>query len=119
MMLPAVCVPNATGNIPSATPAAEPEEEPPGVCPGLAGLAVGPGFRVANSVVTVLPITTPPAPRVQATGAESAVGRHLAQIGEPYALGMSPVSRTSFTPTGMPCSLPGRETADRAAAASR
>ena len=59
-MLPAVWVPNATGNIPSATPAADPDEEPPGVCPGLAGLAVGPGLRVANSVVTVLPITTPP-----------------------------------------------------------
>jgi hypothetical protein len=55
MMLPAVCVPNATGNIPSATPAAEPDDDPPGVCPILAGFAVAPGFRVANSVVTVFP----------------------------------------------------------------
>src|SRR3984957_3373802 len=83
MMLPAVWVPNANGNIPSATPAAEPEDDPPGVCAGLAGLAVGPGLRVANSVVTVLPITTPPTARVQADGAESARGRQPSQIGEP------------------------------------
>ena len=68
---------------------------------------VGPGLRVANSVVTVLPITTAPAARAQATGAASALGRWLAQIGEPYWLGMSAVSSTSFTPMGMPCSGPG------------
>src|SRR5580698_8194213 len=118
MMLPAVCVPNATGNIPSATPAAEPEEDPPGVYPGLNGFEVGPGFLVANSVVTVLPITTPPVARVHATGAESARGRHPSQMGEPYPLGMSPVSNTSFTPTGMPCSRPARGTAVRAASGS-
>jgi hypothetical protein len=42
---------------------------------------VGPGLRVANSVVTVLPTTTPPAARVHATGAESARGCQPVQIG--------------------------------------
>ena len=92
---------------PSATPAAEPLLEPPGVCPSPRGFAVGPGLRVANSVVTVLPITTPPAARVHATAAASARGRQPRQIGEPYSLGMSAVSSTSFTPTGRPCSGPG------------
>ncbi len=68
---------------------------------------VGPGLRVANSVVTVLPMTTAPAARAQATGAESALGCQLVQIGEPYWLGMSAVSSTSLTPMGMPCSGPG------------
>src|ERR1700738_4187925 len=40
---PAVCVPNASGIIQSATAAAEPDEDPPGVCAGLWGLRVGPG----------------------------------------------------------------------------
>ena len=35
------------------------------------------------------------------------MGWWLAQIGEPYWLGMSAVSSTSFTPMGMPCSGPG------------
>ena len=39
------------------------------------------------TIVTVLPITTPPAARVHATLAASANGRCPAQIGEPYALG--------------------------------
>jgi hypothetical protein len=72
---PAVCVPNASGTMKSATAAAEPLEEPPGVCAGLCGLRVLPGTKVANSAVTVLPRITPPAARVSATGAESARGR--------------------------------------------
>ena len=84
-----------------------PEDDPPGVWAGLAGFMVGPGLRVANSVVTVLPMTTAPAARAQATGAELALGCQPAQIGEPYWLGMSAVSSTSFTPIGMPCSGPG------------
>ena len=59
----------------SATPAAEPLEEPPGVWPGSCGLRVGPGWRMANSVVTVLPMTTPPASRVCTTQAASIFGR--------------------------------------------
>ena len=39
---PPVCVPTASGTIPSATAAAEPEEEPPGVCAGPCGLRVLP-----------------------------------------------------------------------------
>jgi hypothetical protein len=47
--------------------------------------------------------TTALALRAQATGAESAFGRHPFQMGDPYWLGMSAVSSTSFTATGMPC----------------
>src|SRR4051812_35334998 len=121
MMLPAVCVPNASGKKPAATPAADPDDEPPGVCAGFAGLAVGPGLRVANSVVTVLPMTTPPAARVQATAAASAFGCQPRQIGEPYSLGKSAVSSTSLTPIGSPCSGPDRanRAALRAASASK
>src|SRR6185437_1814419 len=100
MMLPAVWVPNANGKKPAATPAAEPLLEPPGVRRGSCGWVVGPGVRTANSVVTVLPITTPPAARAQAIAAASARGRYSRQIGEPYSLGMSAVSSTSLTPIG-------------------
>src|SRR5438132_329207 len=48
--------------MPAATAAAEPLEDPPGVWPELCGLRVLPGVRVANSVVTVLPRMTAPAP---------------------------------------------------------
>src|SRR6202022_4672345 len=72
---PAVCVPKASGTMPSATAAAEPLDEPPGVCAGLRGFAVLPGVKVANSVVTVLPRTTAPAARASATQEASASGR--------------------------------------------
>ena len=48
-----VCVPNATGTMKSATAAADPLDEPPGVCAGWCGFVVAPGWRKANSVVTV------------------------------------------------------------------
>ncbi len=72
---PAVWVPNPSGTMPSATAAAEPLDEPPGVCAGFCGLAVLPGVKQANSVVTVLPSTIAPAPRARATHAASAAGR--------------------------------------------
>src|SRR5437870_12084684 len=72
---PAVCVPNASGTIQSATAAAEPDDEPPGVCCRFRGLHVGPGWKVANSVVTVLPTTTAPAALATATQAASHAGR--------------------------------------------
>src|SRR5436190_5119790 len=96
MTLPAVCVPNARGKNPSATPAADPDDEPPGVWRGLAGLVVGPGVALANSVVAVLPTTTAPAFRARTTAAASARGRWLDQIGDPYSVGMSAVSKTSL-----------------------
>ncbi len=71
---PEVCVPSASGTIPAATAAAEPEEEPPGVRAGSCGLVVGPGARLANSQVTVLPSTIPPATRVSATTLASCAG---------------------------------------------
>lgn len=69
-----VCVPSASGTIIAATAAAEPEEEPPGVRVASCGLRVGPGWILANSVVTVLPSTTAPALRISATQAASAEG---------------------------------------------
>ncbi len=75
MIEPPVCVPKATGTIRSATAAAEPLDDPPGVCAGLRGFVVGPGWRSANSVVTVLPSITAPASRANATHAASLGGR--------------------------------------------
>ena len=72
---PAVWVPNAIGTMPAATAAPEPDDEPPGVCARLCGLRVTDGTSEANSVVTVLPMTMPPARRVSATAAASARGR--------------------------------------------
>src|SRR5207248_384883 len=72
---PPVWVPSPTGTWKSATAAAEPLDEPPGVCAGLCGLTVAPGNRLANSVVTVLPMTVPPAMRSNATQAASDTGR--------------------------------------------
>src|SRR5512132_181775 len=75
---PAVCVPNASGTIQSATAAADPDDDPPGVCCRFRGLRVGPGWKVANSVVTVLPTTIAPAALATATQAASHAGRWLA-----------------------------------------
>src|SRR5271155_3056977 len=72
---PVVWVPIASGPIRSATAAAEPLDEPPGVQAKLSGFRVLPGWGVANSVVTVFPINTPPALRLKATQAASALGR--------------------------------------------
>ena len=59
----------------SATAAAEPLDDPPGLCIGLCGFAVGPGWRLANSVVTVLPRRTAPAARGNDTALASKLGR--------------------------------------------
>ena len=74
MVEPTVCVPNATGTMSAATAAADPEDDPPGVCSALCGLRVLPGGNVANSVVTALPRTRPPAARIKASTAASARG---------------------------------------------
>src|SRR2546430_17591493 len=60
---PVVWLPSASGTMPAATAAADPLEEPPGVYAGLCGFRVFPGVRVANAVVTALPMITAPAPR--------------------------------------------------------
>ncbi len=75
MIEPAVWVAKASGTMKSAIAAAEPLDEPPGVCVGLLGFVVLPGKKVANSVVTVLPMTTAPAARASATHAASAAGQ--------------------------------------------
>ena len=72
---PAVCVPNAIGTMPAATAAADPADEPPGVWARLRGLRVADGTSEANCVVTVLPMTMPPAWRVSTTALASAAGR--------------------------------------------
>jgi hypothetical protein len=71
---PSVCVPSASGTIPAATDAAEPEDDPPGVCLGFQGLTVGPGWRQANSVETVLPKMVAPRLRNRSTTQASAAG---------------------------------------------
>ena len=42
---PAVCEPNASGTMPSATAAADPLDEPPGVASRSSGLRVLPGAK--------------------------------------------------------------------------
>ena len=71
---PPVCVPNAAGIMPAAIAAAEPDDDPPGVCAGSCGLTVFVGFRKANSVVVVLPMTCAPRERAIATTDASARG---------------------------------------------
>src|SRR5215467_1448140 len=58
---PLVCVPIATGTCPRATAAADHDDDPPGVCAAFQGFLVLAGCMNANSVVTVLPSTIPPA----------------------------------------------------------
>src|SRR6266436_1902782 len=74
MIEPSVCVPSASGTSPAATAAAEPDDEPPGVCFGFHGLTVGPGWRQANSVETVLPKIVAPRLRSRSTTHASATG---------------------------------------------
>ena len=47
-----------------------------------------------------------------ATLAASTVGQCPAWIGDPYAVGMSCVSKMSLTPIGIPCSRPRRASLD-------
>src|SRR5262249_7798065 len=84
---PLGCEPSASGTMLAATAAAEPDEEPPGVRAGSCGLRVGPGWKYANSVVTVLPMMTAPAARSFATTVASLRGRRPAPIGEPSSVG--------------------------------
>src|SRR6266511_3352944 len=71
---PPVWLPSASGTMPAATAAADPLDDPPGVWAGLCGLRVLPGVRLANSVVTVLPMITAPAARSRATTVTSRDG---------------------------------------------
>src|SRR5256885_16731543 len=74
MVEPPVWLPRASGTMPAATAAAEPLEEPPGVCAGSYGFRVLLGAAPANSVVTVLPMMTAPAPRSMVTTGASREG---------------------------------------------
>ena len=105
-MDPPVWLPSDSGTIPAATAAADPLEEPPGVCPGLCGFRVLPAVRVANSVVTVLPMITAPAARSRSTTAASREGVRPACSTDPFSVGISAVSMMSFNPTGTPCNPP-------------
>src|SRR5437763_41698 len=75
--------------MPAATAAAEPEDDPPGVCARLRGLRVRAGWKLANSVVTVLPGTIPPACRTSAgvvwRGSGNAKKAVRAATGQPIA----------------------------------
>ena len=96
-MDPPVWLPSESGTIPAATAAADPLDEPPGVCAGLCGLRVLPGVRVANSVVTVLPMITAPAARSRATTRRIPARASAPRAAtEPFSVGMSAVSMMSF-----------------------
>ena len=82
---PPVCVPVASTTWKSATAAAEPDEEPPGVCAGLCGFFVRPGWRLANSVVTVLPSRIAPSALRQGDG--GGVGQRLVRLVDRRAVG--------------------------------
>src|SRR2546423_11582183 len=86
---PPVWLPGASGTIAAATAAAEPLDEPPGEYAGSCGLRVLPEAPHANSVVTVLPMITAPAPRSRAITAASRDGVRPACSGEPFSVGMS------------------------------
>ena len=92
--------------MPAATAAPEPLLEPPGVCARSQGLYVTEGSPSANSVVTVLPSTMPPASRNLATQWASCSGTKSAISGEPAVVSSPPVWKMSFRPMGTPCSGP-------------
>src|ERR1700730_1138282 len=71
---PNVWLPSASGTIPAATAAADPDDDPPGVWLLFQGLTVGPGWRQANSVDTVLPKIVAPRWRSRSTTQASAAG---------------------------------------------
>jgi hypothetical protein len=73
----------AMGTKPAATAAAEPLDEPPGENAVFQGLRVLPGWRKANSVVTVLPITRPPSASRRRTIHAEVTGTLLAKMREP------------------------------------
>ena len=108
---PPVCEPTAQGNRPAATAAADPADEPPGVRSHAAGFRVGAGFKNANSVVAVLPTTTPPARSITPTSAASTRAGTSRCNAEPYAVGSSVVSIMSFKPMGSPARAAGPECA--------
>src|SRR6266545_27921 len=60
----------------------------------------------ANSVVTVLPNTNPPACLMRATHCASCSGRWPAYTGEPICVGSSDVAMMSLTPMPQPASAP-------------
>src|SRR5437667_4913889 len=97
---PATWLPIDTGTMPSATAAAEPLDEPPGVRDRSRGLRVGPGTVLANSVVTTLPTITAPASRSASATAESRPPDQLAKIRLPKPVGISAVSKMSFSAIG-------------------
>src|SRR5262249_16856108 len=72
---PAVCVPKASGTMPTATAAADPAHEPPGVCASLPALRVGQGTRDGTWAVPALPSPVPPGCRVMPTAVASGAGR--------------------------------------------
>src|SRR5262249_22654785 len=108
---PVVWVPSAIGTMWSATAAAEPLDEPPGVRARSCGLRVVPGCRLANSVVTVLPSSTPPARRVSATQAASRLSPRPRWIRVPPSVGEATVSVMSLAPNGPPATCPAAPSA--------
>ena len=95
MVEPLVWLPIASGTISAPTAAAEPLDEPPGVCSGLRGLRVLPGKNRQTRANCFADDHR--AGRAQQRN-DSRVARRRAsgEIGEPYSVGMSAVSKISF-----------------------
>src|SRR5215218_672067 len=104
-MLPPVSDPIAAVAEPTDTAAAEPPEDPPGILLGSQGLRAGwLTTPAANSCVTVLPITMPPARRSISTEVESSVAALArARDFELHFVGEPATSKMSLMPSGMPC----------------
>src|SRR5437867_6924912 len=83
---PNVWLPIAAGHIPAATAAADPLLEPPGVCPGFQAFRVGPGSRLAKTVVTVLPTMMAPASFSRVTACASLEGTKFSNRTEPIVV---------------------------------
>jgi len=69
----------------------DPLLDPPGVCARFHGFRVGDGSEVANSVVTALPKTIPPAALILDTDVASKSGTKSAYTLEPQAVSIPAV----------------------------
>ncbi len=76
------------------------------MCVLFQGFTVGPGWRQANSVVTVLPSTVPPNSLIFETIQASVSGTCPANTGDPFSVGIPAVAMMSLIPRGTPRSGP-------------
>src|SRR5689334_20343221 len=102
MTEPVVCVPTASGQKPAATAAADPLLDPPGVWSRLWGLRVGPGWKYANSAVTVLPRISAPAFRSVVIAGASEPSNNSGGKADPPRVSNPSTQKMSLTPVNTP-----------------